>query len=169
MTRHSHYHRGNSTQDLSEENCTWNRWLSSRHASASSGVCFFCKSGVLEGTTNPAQVQDYRLDRGPLSPAGQDLDPRATSVSTDHVCHGEVHVLGGSTCQAIYKMDRARQTTSLLILLHRPQMCKRSTQWPIITDRTLFYYCLYACAGNGTQTSLTLGKQPTTDLYPHTL
>lgn len=145
MTRHSHYHRGNSTQDLSEENCTWNRWLSSRHASASSGVCFFCKSGVLEGTTNPAQVQDYRLGRGPLSPAGQDLDPRATSVSTDHVWGS---VLRGSTCQAIYKMERAKQTTSLLILLHRPQMCKRSTQGrSSLTEHSLLLLSVCMCWG----------------------
>lgn len=34
-----------------------------RNAAASSGVCFFCKSGVLQGTTNPGRVQDCRSHR----------------------------------------------------------------------------------------------------------
>lgn len=42
-------------------------WLSGSHASASSGVCFLCKSGVPSGTANPARLQDCR-PRGDLPP-----------------------------------------------------------------------------------------------------
>lgn len=40
-------------------------WPSSSHASAPSGICSFCKSGVLQGTANPARVPDHRAGGDP--------------------------------------------------------------------------------------------------------
>ena len=60
--------------ELSEENCTWHCRPSSSHASASSGGCFLCKSGMLQGTINPVRRRDYR-SRGDFT------EPRSSAVT----------------------------------------------------------------------------------------
>ena len=67
--------------ELSEENCTWPCRPLSSHASASSGGCFLCKSGMLQGTINPVRHQDYR-SRGDFTEPRSSGITLATNMST---------------------------------------------------------------------------------------
>lgn len=106
-----------ATVPVSEEHCTWHHWPSSGHASASSGVCFLCMSGALQGTANPARPQDCRADGAPrMSPAlwmhpcqhGATEQALSTVQASDDISSNDLHA------------QRRKEIRGLLCLLPAP-------------------------------------------------
>ena len=95
--------------ELSEENCTWHCRPSSSHASASSGGCFLCKSGMLQGTINPVRRRDYR-SRGDFTEPRSSAVTLVTNVSTRFQywsCSGEwSRSLGGKATSKLMMHDK---------------------------------------------------------------